>query len=37
MLGSTNFWFGVIVGAGLLWAYRKFGVSGMGKPKGQGQ
>jgi len=31
MLGSTNFWFGVLVGMALLWGYRKFGgVSRMG-------
>lgn len=38
MLGSTNFWFGVLVGVALLWAYRKFGgVSKLGGGKQQGQ
>lgn len=38
MFGSSNFWFGVIVGIALLWAYRKFGgVSKLGKGGGQAQ
>lgn len=37
MLGSTNFWFGVLVGVALLWSWRKFGAGRMSGGGQQGQ
>lgn len=35
MLGSSNFWFGVVIGVALVWAWHKFGAGMAGGKKSQ--